>query len=72
MGQDGTWIEPPPPEPTPQRVAALVAMDLDGEYSETLEATMNVTSFGNVIDIELEWEDGEARRYRLRVEEAAA
>lgn len=72
MGQDGTWIEPPPPEPDPQRVAALVAMDLDGEYDETLEVTLNVTSYQNVIDIELEREgSGVKKRYRLRVEEAA-
>lgn len=72
MGQDGCWIEPPPPDPTPQRIAAMVAMDLDGEYHEALEATFNVTSYQNVIDIELEREGGEARRFRLRVEEIAA
>lgn len=70
MGQDGCWIEPPP-EPTPQRIAAMVAMDLDGEYNEALEATFNVTSYQNVIHIEVEREGGEAKRYRLRVEEAA-
>lgn len=71
MGQDGTWIEEVP-EPNPQRVAAFLAMDLDGEYNETLDVTLNASSYQNVIDIELEREgSGVKKRYKLRVEEAA-
>lgn len=68
MSQDGTWIVHP--EITPEEVADMVAMYLDGDHSELLNASMYVSRTGAVVELNLIRCRDQRVKFRITVEEA--